>query len=90
MTEEQISATEHKVKMQQQQQEVRARIAEAKTRRGIIIYHVRPWQGQEQFCIGTLARSLGTVRMAPSFNSSRVNGRPGNRCFLRNWLRHTT
>ena len=59
MTEEQISATEHKVKMQQQQQEVRARIAEAKTRRGIIIYLYGHGKGKSSSAFGTLARSLG-------------------------------
>ena len=59
MTEKEASAAEHKIKMQKQQREVRARIAGAKTRRGVIIYLYGNGKGKSSSAFGTLARSLG-------------------------------
>ena len=59
MSEEITSATEHKQKMQEQQRQVRAKIADAKTRRGIIIYLYGNGKGKSSSAFGTLARSLG-------------------------------
>ena len=59
MAEEITSAAEHKQKMQEQQRQVRAKIAGAKTRRGIIIYLYGNGKGKSSSAFGTLARSLG-------------------------------
>ena len=59
MSEEITSATEHKQKMQEQQRQVRAKIADAKTRRGIIIYLYGNGKGKSSSAFGTLARSVG-------------------------------
>ena len=59
MSEEITSAAEHKQKMQEQQRQVRAKIADAKTRRGIIIYLYGNGKGKSSSAFGTLARSLG-------------------------------
>ena len=59
MPEEITSAAEHKQKMQEQQRQVRAKIADAKTRRGIIIYLYGNGKGKSSSAFGTLARSLG-------------------------------
>ncbi len=59
MSEKIISAEEHKQKMQAQQSQVRARIAEAKTRRGVIIYLYGNGKGKSSSAFGTLARSVG-------------------------------
>ena len=59
MSEEITSAAEHKQKMQEQQRQVRAKIAGAKTRRGIIIYLYGNGKGKSSSAFGTLARSLG-------------------------------
>ncbi len=52
-------AAAHKARMQEQQQEVRARIARAKIRRGVIIYLYGQGKGKSSSAFGTLARSLG-------------------------------
>ena len=59
MSEEITGAAEHKQKMQEQQRQVRAKIADAKTRRGIIIYLYGNGKGKSSSAFGTLARSLG-------------------------------
>ena len=59
MSEKIISADEHKQKMQAQQSKVRARIAEAKTQRGVIIYLYGNGKGKSSSAFGTLVRSLG-------------------------------
>ena len=59
MSEEITGAAEHKKKMQEQQRQVRAKIADAKTRRGIIIYLYGNGKGKSSSAFGTLARSLG-------------------------------
>ncbi len=59
MSEEITSAAEHKQKMQEQQRQVRAKIADAKTRRGVIIYLYGNGKGKSSSAFGTLARSLG-------------------------------
>ena len=59
MSENTIKADEHKQKMQEQQRQVRARIAGAKTRRGIIIYLYGNGKGKSSSAFGTLARSVG-------------------------------
>jgi len=52
-------AAEHKAEMQKQQEEVRAKVARAKTRRGVIIYLYGFGKGKSSSAFGTLARSLG-------------------------------
>lgn len=59
MSNENNDAAEHKAKMQAQQKEVRARVAEAKIRRGVIIYLYGNGKGKSSSAFGTLARSLG-------------------------------
>jgi len=59
MSEKNISAEEHKAIMAEQQKEVRKRIAEAKIRRGVIIYLYGNGKGKSSSAFGTLARSLG-------------------------------
>ncbi len=59
MTDKTISADEHKQKMQEQQRQVRAKIAAAKTRRGIILYLYGNGKGKSSSAFGTLARSIG-------------------------------
>ncbi len=59
MSEKNISAEEHKARMQAQQQEMRRRVAEAKIRRGVIIYLYGNGKGKSSSAFGTLARSLG-------------------------------
>ena len=59
MSENTIKADEHKQKMQEQQRQVRAKIADAKTRRGIIIYLYGNGKGKSSSAFGTLARSVG-------------------------------
>ncbi len=54
-----ISAAEHKAEMQKQQEEVRAKVAKAKIRRGIVIYLYGNGKGKSSSAFGTLARSLG-------------------------------
>ena len=55
-------AAGHKQKMQAQQRQVRARIAAAKTSRGVIIYLYGNGKGKSSSAFGTLARSLGHGR----------------------------
>ena len=59
MSGDSISTAEHKQKMQEQQQLVRAKIAAAKTRRGIIIYLYGNGKGKSSSAFGTLIRSVG-------------------------------
>ena len=59
MPEKPVSDAEHKQKMQAQQSQVRARIAGAKTRRGVIIYLYGNGKGKSSSAFGTLARSVG-------------------------------
>ena len=59
MSEKIVSAAEHKQKMQEQQRQVRAQVAEAKTRRGVIIYLYGNGKGKSSSAFGTLIRSLG-------------------------------
>ncbi|MDE0513221.1 MAG: cob(I)yrinic acid a,c-diamide adenosyltransferase [Gammaproteobacteria bacterium] len=54
-----INADEHKRKMQEQQRQVRAKIADAKTKRGVIIYLYGNGKGKSSSAFGTLARSVG-------------------------------
>lgn len=59
MAENTINVDEHKQKMQEQQRQVRAKIADAKTRRGVIIYLYGNGKGKSSSAFGTLARSVG-------------------------------
>ncbi len=59
MPEKTVSTDEHKQKMQAQQRQVRAKIAAAKTRRGIIIYLYGNGKGKSSSAFGTLLRSVG-------------------------------
>ena len=59
MPDKTISTDEHKRKMQEQQRQVRAKIAQAKTRRGIIIYLYGNGKGKSSSAFGTLIRSVG-------------------------------
>jgi cob(I)alamin adenosyltransferase len=59
MSEKLSSAAEHKAEMQKQKEDVRAKVAKAKTRRGIIIYLYGNGKGKSSSAFGTLARSLG-------------------------------
>lgn len=59
MTENINIADEHKQKMREQQRQVRAKIAGAKTRRGVIIYLYGNGKGKSSSAFGTLARSVG-------------------------------
>lgn len=64
MVKKALNAEEHKAEMQKQQEEVRARVATAKTRRGIIIYLYGNGKGKSSSAFGTLARSLGHGKKA--------------------------
>ena len=59
MAEKITGADEHKQKMQAQQRQVRAKIASAKTKRGVIIYLYGNGKGKSSSAFGTLLRSVG-------------------------------
>jgi cob(I)alamin adenosyltransferase len=64
MSNSEDTAASHKQEMQQQQAEVRRRIARAKTRRGIVIYLYGKGKGKSSSAFGTVARSLGHKKRA--------------------------
>lgn len=55
----QAAARRHKEAMQSQQREVRARVAAANIKRGVVIYLYGDGKGKSSSAFGTLARSLG-------------------------------
>ncbi len=76
------SAVEHKEKMQKQQKTVRAKVARAKIRRGVIIYLYGNGKGKSSSAFGTLARSLGHDKKAVVFQFIKGKWNTGEQKFF--------